>query len=217
MRMVRALKVEVSVVHTPLLRLSSDESGDLASCRPVGGCLLRLQTMAPLLYLPRDLFSAWIVGVVQIDVEQTYFRALYEDVLRIVGDLVPSVNELAQPDIVSLCSNGCAEAMLELGDRYTWGNFQHCVPCDYVQASHWLQQSAMLGNANAHATLAVLCWKGTGVAKDRVAASFHAQESFRLGYVHVSDSELRSSGSRGLVVHTCTVTLQIRTLTPLHP
>ena len=175
--------------------------------------------MAPLLYLPRDLFSAWIVGVVQIDVEQTYFRALYEDVLRIVGDLVPSVNELAQPDIVSLCSNGCAEAMLELGDRYTWGNFQHCVPCDYVQASHWLQQSAMLGNANAHATLAVLCWKGTGVAKDRVAASFHAQESFRLGYVHVSDNELRSSGSRGLVVHTCTNTTNNTNtgLTPLHP
>ena len=139
--------------------------------------------MAPLVCRPQDLFTTWLVGVVQIDVEHDYLRALYEDILRLVGEFTTPVHELPQPDIMSLCSNGCAEAMLVLGDRYTWGDFKHCVPCDFNTAAVWLQQSAMLGNANAHATLAVLYWKGNGVAKDRVAASFHAQESLRLGYV----------------------------------
>ena len=137
--------------------------------------------MAPLLHPPNDLFSAWLVGVVSIDVEQPYFQSLYEDVLRLICECVPSIHELPQPDIMTLCSSGCAEAMLELGDRYTWGNFQHCIPCDFAVAAGWLQKSAVLGNANAHATLSALYWRGNGVSKDRVAAYFHAQESYRLG------------------------------------
>ena len=137
-------------------------------------------TMAPLTCRPIDLFSTWMLGVA-IDVEQDHLRSLYEDIFRLIGGFVLSVHELSQPDVISLCSNGCAEAMLERGDRYMWGSFLHQIHCNFNHAATWFQKSAALGNANAHATLAVLYWKGNGVLKDRAVALFHAQESFRLG------------------------------------
>lgn len=157
-------------------------------------------TMAPLVVSPHALFTTWLVGVCSRQVDQEYFQALYQDILRLVSDYIVPVHELHQPDIVSLCANGCAEAMLELGDRYTWGSFQHGVPCDFVNAAGWLKKSAMLDNANAHATLAVLFWKGNGVPKDRVAASFHAQESFRLGLVDQIRKGDGSSACRALSI-----------------
>ena len=105
--------------------------------------------MAPLTCRPIDLFSTWMLGVA-IDVEQDHLRSLYQDIFRLIGGFVLSVHELSQPDVISLCSNGCAEAMLERGDRYMWGSFLHQIHCNFNHAATWFQKSAALGNANAH-------------------------------------------------------------------
>jgi len=155
--------------------------------------------MTQLAILPSELFLSWLIAALKPS-SPHYFTNLFEDVLRLIEQSMPQIWHLSQPEVQRLASAGYVSAMVEMGDRLVWGSWRHGVKCDFIRASAWLLAAASQGDPNAHATLAVLYWKGNGVAKDRKRASHHAEEAMRNGLLEKIQSGDGSSICRALSI-----------------
>jgi hypothetical protein len=167
-----------SVVHSMNVATASPahvamRSGAQAAAFPV----------APLVCSPTVLFCTWLEGSVPASAARASVAHLFEDILRIIRDALPTVPELPQGDLHSMAAapEEDSDAMVEIADRYTWGSLAFGVRCDSSLAAMWFDRAAQLRNPNAKSSLAVLYWKGQGVPKDRFRACQLEREAVQDG------------------------------------